>query len=128
MSRLNGRVKFFNTTKGFGFITPSDGGEDVFVHQSVIHSAGFRSLANEEPVEYDLTEENGKKFASNVTGPNGAHVQGAPRRDFNQRRDYNGGSGSPQGNGNYNNGGGQRREYNNNGGGDGQRREFRERF
>lgn len=123
MSKLQGTVKFFNTTKGFGFITPADGGDDVFVHQSVIHAAGFRSLANDEPVEYDLVEENGKKSAANVTGPNGAHVQGAPRRDFNNN---NGGERRP-----YNNGGGERRQYNNAGGDrqyDGPRREFRERF
>lgn len=116
MSRLNGTVKFFNTTKGFGFITPAAGGDDVFVHQSVIHAVGFRSLANDEQVEYDLVEENGKKFAANVTGPNGAYVQGAPRRDFNNN------------NRNFNNGGerrpysGERRQF------DGPRREFRERF
>lgn len=125
MSRLNGTVKFFNTTKGFGFITPAAGGDDVFVHQSVIHAVGFRSLANDEPVEYDLVDENGKKFAANVTGPNGAYVQGAPRRDFNNNGGNRGGNFNQGGNG------GERRPFNGEGRQqqfDGPRREFRERF
>ena len=78
-----GRVKFFDATKGFGFITPNDGSDDVFVHQTAIYSQGFRSLAEGEDVEYDIAEDpqKGKKFASNVTGPAGAYVQGAPRRE-----------------------------------------------
>jgi len=79
-----GRVKFFDATKGFGFITPNAGGDDVFVHQTAIYAQGFRSLAEGEEVEYDLAtdeKKGGKKFASNVTGPNGAYVQGAPRRE-----------------------------------------------
>jgi len=81
--KMAGKVKFFDTTKGFGFITPADGGEDVFVHQTAVYSQGFRSLAEGEDVEFDLTEDKtkGKKFASNVTGPNGAYVQGAPRKE-----------------------------------------------
>lgn len=85
-----GKVKFFDSTKGFGFITPDAGGEDIFVHQSAIHANGFRSLADGEEVEFEVQEDprRGKKFAVNVTGPNGAFVQGAPRREakpFNSR-------------------------------------------
>lgn len=78
-----GTVKFFDSTKGFGFITPSGGGDDVFVHQTAIYARGFRSLAEGEEVEFDIGEDpqKGKKFATNVTGPNGGFVQGAPRRD-----------------------------------------------
>lgn len=56
----------------------------MFVHQTAIYAQGFRSLAEGEAVEYDLGEDEkrkGKKFATNVTGPNGAYVQGAPRRE-----------------------------------------------
>lgn len=89
MSRCNmemkesGKVKFFDATKGFGFITPASGGEDIFVHQTAVYAQGFRSLAEGEDVEFDISEDKakGKKFASNVTGPNGAYVQGAPRKE-----------------------------------------------
>eukprot|EP00854_Cymbomonas_tetramitiformis_P015877 gene15877-18829_t len=47
-----GTVKWFNSEKGFGFITPSDGSADLFVHQSSIHAEGFRSLAENEEVEF----------------------------------------------------------------------------
>lgn len=90
--RTTGKVKFFDVTKGFGFIIPDDGSGDIFVHQSAIHSPGFRSLAEGEDVEFDVSTDDkkgGKKFATNVTGPNGSYVQGAPRKegrsDFGQR-------------------------------------------
>ncbi len=66
--KITGKVKFFDSVKGFGFIVPDDGGVDVFVHQTALHSEGFRSLAENELVEFFVTEENGKRFASNVTG------------------------------------------------------------
>lgn len=82
--KSTGTVKFFDAVKGYGFITPSDGSSDVFVHQSAVYSQGFRSLAEGETVEYDLStdEKKGKTFAANVTGPNGAFVKGAPRREM----------------------------------------------
>ncbi|RYY82896.1 cold shock domain-containing protein [archaeon] len=82
--KVTGTVKFFNPKKGFGFITPNDGTPDVFVHQSSIYAPGFRSLADGEVVEFDVQEDkaNGKTYAVNVTGPNGAYVQGAPRQQF----------------------------------------------
>ena len=49
-----GTVKWFNDSKGFGFITPSDGSEDVFVHHSAIQSDGFRSLAEGQTVQYNV--------------------------------------------------------------------------
>jgi len=74
-----GSVKWFNSEKGFGFIAPNDGEEDLFVHQSAIFSAGFRSLREGEYVEFKVVDERGKKKAIDVTGPSGEHVQGAPR-------------------------------------------------
>jgi cold shock CspA family protein len=79
-ARCTGVVKWFNPTKGFGFITPNSGGADVFVHQSEIQLPGFRSLGQGEPVEYELYDgEKGPK-ALKVTGPNGKQVKGAPRQ------------------------------------------------
>jgi len=54
-----GTVKWFNESKGFGFITPQDGGEDVFVHFSGIAAEGFRTLAEGQTVQYEV--ENGAK-------------------------------------------------------------------
>ncbi len=53
-SRERGTVKWFNDSKGFGFITPSNGGEDVFVHFSAIQADGFKSLAEGQKVEYEV--------------------------------------------------------------------------
>jgi len=50
-----GTVKWFNATKGFGFITPEGGGEDVFVHHSEIQMQGYRDLAEGQRVEFDIT-------------------------------------------------------------------------
>ncbi len=49
-----GTVKWFNDSKGFGFITPSEGGKDVFVHYSAIAGSGFRSLAEGQSVDYEV--------------------------------------------------------------------------
>ena len=72
-----GFCKFFNGQKGFGFITPDNGGDDLFVHQSAIHADGFRSLEEGEKVEFDreMNHEKGKERAVNVTGPNGQFVK-----------------------------------------------------
>ena len=73
-----GKVKWFNQLKGFGFIEPTDGGEDLFVHQTAIHKDGFRSLGREEMVEFKVVEdEQGRTRAIDVTGPGGAQVKGA---------------------------------------------------
>ena len=61
-----GIVKFFNTTKGFGFITPSNGGKDVFVHISAVERAGMNSLREGQKVTYDVVSERGKEAASNL--------------------------------------------------------------
>ena len=51
-----GTVKWFNATKGFGFITPDGGGEDVFVHHSAIDMQGYRELTEGQKVEFDVTQ------------------------------------------------------------------------
>ena len=51
---LTGTVKWFNESKGFGFITPADGSQDVFVHFSVIENEGFRTLSEGQNVQYEM--------------------------------------------------------------------------
>ncbi len=51
-----GTVKWFNNSKGFGFIAPEDGGKDVFVHYSAIQSDGYKTLAEGQPVSYDTEQ------------------------------------------------------------------------
>ena len=65
--RSTGTVKWFNDTKGFGFITPEDGGKDCFVHHSVIKADGFRTLAEGDRVEYDVVQGAKGPAAENVT-------------------------------------------------------------
>merc|ERR1712088_929125 len=75
-----GTCKWWNSQKGFGFITPDDGGADVFVHQTAISADGFRSLAEGEELEYTVEQgADGRLKASNVSGPNGKSVKGAPQ-------------------------------------------------
>jgi len=65
--RTNGTVKWFNDTKGFGFITPEGGEKDCFVHHSEIQGSGFRSLAEGDRVEFDMIQEPKGPKATNVT-------------------------------------------------------------
>ncbi|MGD8999486.1 MAG: cold-shock protein [Granulosicoccaceae bacterium] len=62
-----GTVKWFNESKGFGFISPDEGGADVFVHFSAIQGSGFRTLVEGQKVSYDITEGQKGPQASNVT-------------------------------------------------------------
>ncbi|GCD75485.1 transcriptional regulator cold shock protein DNA-binding protein [Acetobacter pasteurianus NBRC 3299] len=61
-----GTVKWFNATKGYGFIAPDDGGKDVFVHITAVQAAGLRGLNDGQKVAFDLVEERGKQAATNL--------------------------------------------------------------
>lgn len=61
-----GTVKWFNSTKGFGFIQPSEGGNDVFVHISAVQRAGLQGLADGQKVSYELENERGKTAAVDI--------------------------------------------------------------
>jgi CspA family cold shock protein len=61
-----GTVKWFNGTKGFGFIQPEEGGADVFVHISAVERAGLRGLNEGQRVEYELENERGRTAAVNL--------------------------------------------------------------
>ena len=62
-----GTVKWFNETKGFGFIQPDEGGDDAFVHITAVERAGMRTLRENQRVSYDLQEDRpGKKSATNL--------------------------------------------------------------
>jgi cold shock protein len=61
-----GTVKFFNSQKGFGFITPTDGSRDVFVHISAVERAGMSTLMEGQRLTYDVVTERGKQAASNL--------------------------------------------------------------
>lgn len=61
-----GTVKWFNTTKGYGFIQPSSGGNDVFVHISAVQRAGLQGLADGQKVSYELQNERGKTAAVDI--------------------------------------------------------------
>jgi CspA family cold shock protein len=58
-----GVVKWFNATKGYGFIQPNDGGKDVFVHISAVEKAGLKSLNEGQAVQYELSSSKEKIFA-----------------------------------------------------------------
>ncbi|KAJ8443609.1 hypothetical protein Cgig2_019591 [Carnegiea gigantea] len=109
-ARSTGVVRWFSDSKGYGFIRPDDGGDDLFVHQSSIKSDGFRTLTEGATVEFTFAVgDDNKPKAIDVTGPNGSPIQDV-RRDSSQS--YGGGGGGRRSVGF---GGGWRRD----GGGDG---------
>ncbi|MEE4381105.1 MAG: cold shock domain-containing protein [Pseudomonadales bacterium] len=65
--RNKGTVKWFNDEKGYGFITPENGGKDLFVHHSAIQSEGFRTLAEGALVEFDIVQGQKGPAADRVT-------------------------------------------------------------
>ena len=61
-----GTVKWFNATKGFGFIMPQDGGKDVFVHITAVQAAGLKGLNDGQQVSFEVSMERGKAAATNL--------------------------------------------------------------
>ncbi len=61
-----GTVKWFNATKGYGFIMPQEGGKDVFVHITAVQAAGLKGLNDGQKVSYEVTKERGKDAATNL--------------------------------------------------------------
>ena len=62
----SGTVKWFNATKGYGFIEPDEGGKDVFVHITAVQAAGLQGLREGQKISYELTEQRGKTSAANL--------------------------------------------------------------
>lgn len=65
-ARETGKVKWFNSQKGFGFIVPDKGGKDVFVHITAVERSGLRSLVEGQPVEYEIQQDKGKDAAAHI--------------------------------------------------------------
>ena len=65
-NRQNGTVKWFNDAKGFGFITPDEGGEDLFAHFSSVQTQGFKTLKEGQKVSFDVVQGPKGKQASNI--------------------------------------------------------------
>jgi CspA family cold shock protein len=63
----HGKVKWYNSQKGYGFISPDDGGSDVFVHATALESAGIRGLNDGQSIGYELRQDRGKTAAANLT-------------------------------------------------------------
>ena len=61
-----GKVKWFNQTKGYGFIAPEEGDKDVFVHISAVRDSGMQNLEEDQEVEFELVEKDGKTSAENL--------------------------------------------------------------
>ena len=102
--RTTGVVKWFNAEKGYGFITPDDGGKDCFVHFSAIQGGGFRKLEEGQKVEFEVGQGQKGPQAENVTALDGGTAStGTSERGGGGGREGRGGGG---GGGGYGGGGG----------------------
>jgi CspA family cold shock protein len=110
MARTTGVVKWFNAEKGYGFITPDDGGKDCFVHFSAIQGGGFRKLEEGQKVELEVGQGQKGPQAENVTaldgGTGGGGEGGGSRERGGRGGGGYGGGGSGGGGGGYGGGGG----------------------
>jgi CspA family cold shock protein len=61
-----GTIKWYDATKGYGFIQPDDGGEDIFVHISEVEKAGYTNLNNDQTIKYELQTKHGKSSATDL--------------------------------------------------------------
>ena len=61
-----GKVKWYNSQKGYGFIAPDDGGKDVFVHATALESAGLRGLNDGDKISFEITSDRGKSSATHL--------------------------------------------------------------
>ena len=64
--KITGTVKWFNSTKGYGFIAPDDGSKDVFVHRSAVEAAGLDDLQDNQKIEFKIVANQGKESAENI--------------------------------------------------------------
>src|SRR5688572_24555730 len=108
--RTTGVVKWFNAEKGYGFITPDDGGKDCFVHFSAIQGGGFRKLEEGQKVEFEVGQGQKGPQAENVVALDGGTGGGAPSGGGGGRSERGGfgGGGGGGGGGGYGGGGGGR--------------------
>ncbi|CAA0819344.1 Cold shock protein 1 [Striga hermonthica] len=83
LTRSKGVVSKFNDQKGYGFIKPDEGGEDLFVHQTAIKSDGYRTLREGQVVEFTIILDGDKTKATDVTAPGGGPVDLTPRKGNN---------------------------------------------
>src|SRR5687768_3127816 len=125
MSRTTGVVKWFNAEKGYGFITPDDGGKDCFVHFSAIQGGGFRKLEEGQKVEFEVGQGQKGPQAENVTALDGGAGGGGGGGERGGREGRGGGGGGGYGGGGGGGGGGRGgRGGRGGGGGGGRDREY----